>query len=357
MYKPEDGQYTRQIAAAEYNMVLNILKNYEIQIKNITRQKNEYRIDTLQGSCCLKRTRHGKNNVLLLFNMSEYITHKGFCSVPGYFKTKDGKLFVKYKHCYFYLTDFIEGRAANPDDPAELIDCVKTLAGFHASISGTEGAGYFEVQSNLKNWPLIFMEYCSKLGWYKRIIDKKNIRSDFDNIYYFNIDYYKKIGTSAMELLSRANFHELSDITSRNRSIFIKKFSSKNLIYSNEGKIIISDISTAVKDTTINNLGKIMRKILSRDSYGWKFKIAEEIIEAFRSIVPMSDDELKGLLAFIIFPFEFCKLGRRRYEKHKYWSEEKYMRKINKQLKYKDKISEFIKDYTAFYGIDMEGIL
>lgn len=354
MYKPEDEQQTGQITGTEYSIVLNVLKNYNIEAKRISKFGNDYRITTQDEDFCLKRIRHGRDGVERLFRMTEYITNKGFCSLPRYFKTREERLFVKYKHCYFYMTGWVDGREANLDNFNELLDCIKVLAEFHISASGDDSIRYFETPGNLKNWPLIFMENCSKLGWYKRIIEKKNIRSDFDNAYCLNIDFYRGLGTAAMELLGRADFHELSASAGRKRSIFINKFSGKNLLYLSDGRIFISDISTAVKDTTINNLGKILRKVISSDTYQWKFEIAKDIIETYRELVPISESEIKGLLSFIIFPYQFCKLGKKHYEKHKYWSEEKYMKKLKKQLRYKEKICNFLKDYTAFYGIEME---
>lgn len=354
MYKPEDKQQTGQVTGTERSIVYSVLKNYDIEVKNISKLGNDYIINTQDNDLCLKRIRHGRESVERLFRMTEYITDKGFCNLPRYIKTKEERLFVKYKHCYFYITSWSEGREVNLNDYNELLECIRTLTGFHISASGSDSVRYLETYGNLKNWPLIFMESCSKLGWYKRIIEKKNIRPDFDKAYYLNIDFYNKLGTAAMELLGKADFHELSAISRKKGYLFINKFSSKSLLYLSDGKIFFPDVSTAVRDTAINNLGKILRKIMASETYQWKFEIAKGIIETYRELVPISDSEIKGLLAFIIFPYQFCKLGKKRYEKHKYWSEEKYLKKLNKVLKYKEKICEFIKEYTSFYGIDME---
>lgn len=354
MYKPEDEQQYRQITGTECSIIIGILKNYNVDAKSISILGNDYRISTPDKDLCLKRIRHGREGIERLFKMTEYVINKGFYDLPRYLKTDEGRIFVKYKHCYFYMTDCIDGREANFNDFEELLYCIKTLARFHISASGSDSSIYFETRGNLKNWPHIFMESCSRLGWYKRIIERKNIQSDFDSIYSQNISFYRSLGSAAMELLGKANFHELSNTAEKERHLFINKFSAKNLICLNDGRIFILDISTAVKDTTINSLGKILRKIMSTDTYEWKFGTAKQIIEAYRELVPISESEIKGLLAFIIFPYQFCKLGRKRYEKHKYWNEEKYMRKLNKQISYKEKICNFLKDYTAFYGIEIE---
>lgn len=353
MYKPEDEQQSGRISGTEYSILLDVLDNYSIEAVDISKVGDGFRVYTSDGDLFLRRIRHGRDSIQKLSSVAAFLSGKGFYSMPRYVKTRDERLFVKHRHSYYYMTDYLEGTGININDPQELMECLKTLIEFHRCASGIEGARYFQAPGNLKNWPLIFMEHCSKLSWYKRIIEKKNIQSDFDKSYYLNIDLYRNLGMKAMELLNRSNFHILSENAAKHRSIFINKLSGKNLICSKEGKVYILDISTAEMDTATNSLGRIIRKVMKSDNYLWKFEGAGDIIEYFREAIDLSEEDIMGLLAFIIFPFEFCKIGRKRYEKHKYWSEEKYMKKLDKQLKYRDLTLKFLDDYAAYYKIDI----
>jgi len=54
------------------------------------------------------------------------------------------------------------------------------------------------------------------------------------------------------------------------------------------------------------------------------------------------------MLALIIFPHKFWKLGKKRYVKYKNWNELKYMHKLNRLLKYNELQQQFIEDYLNY---------
>lgn len=54
------------------------------------------------------------------------------------------------------------------------------------------------------------------------------------------------------------------------------------------------------------------------------------------------------MLSLVIFPHKFWKLGKKRYIKHKRWPETKYMKKLNKIIKYDDMQREFLENYIKY---------
>jgi Ser/Thr protein kinase RdoA (MazF antagonist) len=96
------------------------------------------------------------------------------------------------------------------------------------------------------------------------------------------------------------------------------------------------------------DLGKFIRRLMTKSDFQWNFSKARYIIEAYHTQNPLSAEELEVMLALIIFPHKFWKLGRKRYIKQKNWSENKYMHKLEKVIKYSDLEQNFIDDYQNF---------
>lgn len=98
----------------------------------------------------------------------------------------------------------------------------------------------------------------------------------------------------------------------------------------------------------IRDLAKLITKLMTKRAYKWDFNKAKLMIEAYSSVNTLSKSELETLFAFIIFPFNFGKLGKRRYVKRKTWSEEKYIKKLNKIIGDYDKEEVFIHDFLNY---------
>ncbi|MEL7596944.1 MAG: hypothetical protein AAGU01_01940 [Clostridiaceae bacterium] len=87
---------------------------------------------------------------------------------------------------------------------------------------------------------------------------------------------------------------------------------------------------------------------MSKSDYKWDFEKAKKIIDGYNSINRLTKEELKVMLALIIFPHKFWKLGRKRYIKHKNWSEQRYNHKLNKVIYNAELQQKFLEDYLHY---------
>jgi Ser/Thr protein kinase RdoA (MazF antagonist) len=88
--------------------------------------------------------------------------------------------------------------------------------------------------------------------------------------------------------------------------------------------------------------------------YKWDFDLCRKMIESYCKVRPMSKEEYVILLAMLVFPHKFWKLGRKRYVKNKSWDEEKYGKKLRRLMRDRKFKSEFIYCYINFYRLDIE---
>lgn len=85
-----------------------------------------------------------------------------------------------------------------------------------------------------------------------------------------------------------------------------------------------------------------------KKAYQWDFDKAKLLIEAYSEVNKISKSELEAMLAIIAFPHKFWKLGKKRYLKHKSWSELKYMHKLTKLVKYDSVEQKFLENYIEY---------
>ena len=101
-------------------------------------------------------------------------------------------------------------------------------------------------------------------------------------------------------------------------------------------------------DLQINDLGKFIRRMMHKSEYQWDFEKALLIMNAYDSINKLTKSEYEAMIALILFPHKFWKLGRKKYTKNKDWNELKYISKLNILIKYNELEQRFLNDYTEY---------
>ncbi len=335
-----------KLSKKERNIIDNVIKKYDFQVVNYFKVRSAYKIETDQGNICLKKIRHGKhkphNGSVLVKELSD----KGFFNTAKYYKTKNGSKYVKHKSCLFYATEWIDGEECDLNDINEAITCVKLLAKYHIATSSIN-TKQLKIRNNLKNWPKIFTESLRDLEKFERIAQQKKIKSEFDLMYSDYIENIYHRSMVALNFLNTSDYYKLSKKADENRTICHDSFYYQNIIKKGQNYYII-DLDSIIIDLHVNDLGKLIRRLMFKRSYKWDFEKAKTLIEAYNSVNKLEKNELEVMLALIVFPHKFWKLGKKRYVKHKTWNEQKYVRKLNRLIRYNDMQNKFLEEYLNY---------
>ena len=336
----------RDIKEKEKEFIKKALRNYKLQVLNIKRVRSVYKVKTDQGNVCFKQISKYKKKAVNGSILVNELNKNGFPYVAKYFKTTDGHLFVKHNKSYYYVTEWINGHECDLNNLDEAKKCMKLLADFHMTTLKID-ASKLKLRNNLKNWPKIFFSKLSDLEYYKNIIENKKVGSEFDNLYNSVICDFYNMGIASLHLLNSSDYYSLSKDASSQRSICHDSIYYQNIIKKDDDYYII-DLDSIKIDIHINDLGKVIRRLMFKKEYQWDFSKAKELIEAYSSVNPLSKSHLEAMLSMIVFPHKFWKLGKNRYIKGKGWSEKKYIKKLNKLIAYDAPQQQFIKDYITY---------
>ncbi len=330
----------------EAAMIYKVLEGYDFKINNFEKVRSAYKIETDKGSFCLKRIKHGKNKAKNGERLVQELRNAGFNNTAVYYKTKNDMYFVKFKNYLFYVTDWIEGEECDLDSLEEVCNCVRLLASFHIA-SNTINKRELKIRNNIKNWPKIFNSNQNDLERFKRKIEKKKLKTEFDELYYSHVDNFINRGMVALNFLNTSDYYRISKEADKKKTICHDSFYYQNLIKKQDQYYII-DLDSIIYDLHITDLGKLIRRLMFKSCYMWNFEYAEEIINAYNSINKLSKEELEVMLALIVYPHKFWKLGKKRYVKSKNWDEAKYMHKLSKLIKYDVQEQKFMENYLVF---------
>ncbi len=340
------SENTDKISVKEEKMLNRVLKNYNFKVISLSKARSAYKVTTETGAVCLKKMKHGAHKAKNGYILVEELSKHGFKNTAAYIKTKKDNYFVKYKSFIFYASQWIDGKECNFKNLDEVLSCIKLLAEFHLA-SEKINVGDLKINNNLKNWHKIFNSNLYDLERFKKIIDNKKIKNDFDFLYYNCIDDYYSRGIFSLNILNNSEYYNLSKTANENRTLCHDSFYYQNII-KKDNSLYLIDLDSIIIDLHINDLGKFIRRLMFKKEYSWCFDIALKLINAYSSLCPLSKSELEVMLALIIFPHKFWKLGKKRYLKNKNWREAKYTHKLNNIVKFNDLQQNFLENYTDY---------
>jgi len=336
----------QDFSSKEREVLNKVLYMYNFNVISVEKARSVYKVNTSLGSICLKKLRHGKNKAENGNILVEQLYNNNFFNTPKYIRTKNNNLFVKYKKVFFYATEWIQGNECQLDSIEEVINCTKLLAKFHVYVNEIN-TKRLKIRNNLKNWPKVYKEMMYELYKFDKVIDDKKIKGNFDIDYKSNIDYFFNKALFSIKILNESEYFRLSENASRKQTICHNSFYYQNIIKKDEDYYII-DLDSIMIDLQINDLGKFIRRLMSKKDYAWDFEKAKKIIESYNSVNKLTIEELEVMLALIIFPHKFWKLGKKRYVKHKNWNEQKYSNKLKKILSESILQQTFIEEYIEY---------
>ncbi len=339
-------EHFNTITNKEIQILIVVMRKYNIELVSAEKIRGVYKVIGNKGNFCLKRMKNGRNKVKNTCILTEQLLLNKFTNTAKYFRTKDGDSYVSYKKNIFYLTEWLEGMECDLTNIDEAVNCAKLLAHFH-SISNKIDRSRINVQNNSRDLPKIFASNLNDLQKFKRVITTKRIKNEFDVIFMENIDKFYNRGISAIDMLNKSQYYKSLKVANDKKIICHNSFYYQNILKNNE-KYFIVDFDSIAIDLQISDLGKLIRRLMFKRSYGWDFNLAKSLIEAYSSVNRLSKEDIEIMFALIIFPHKFWKLGKKRYIKQKKWSETRYLHKLNKITSYNETQENFFQDYLSF---------
>jgi CotS family spore coat protein len=334
------------ITIKELVMIERVLHYYGIEVISASRYRSVYKVLSNLGYLCVKKNIHGRSKVINGHRLAEAFKENNFHNTVKYYETLKGDCYVKYGKYIIYVTDWVEGEECNLDDIAAAEKCCELLAQFHCTANIID-KHEFNIKNSLKNLPKMFYESLLDLERFKETIKNKLMQNQFDYIYYDHIDNFYTRGVTALSILNSCNYYNLSKNTSMYKSICHGSFYSKSIIKSEEGYFII-DLNSITIDLQIIDLGKLIRRLMPKKEYAWDFNKALSLLNHYSIHKPIEIAELEIILALLIFPYKFWRLGYKRYKKHKGYNEVKYLKNLLKLLTYSEQEQQFINDFMGY---------
>jgi CotS family spore coat protein len=335
----------------EMELLEKILDNYDIEYNKVERVRSAYRVETNEGVYCLKMLRRGYKRGRKSYILSNALREKGFENLAPYVYTKDGEYLIRNKKSSFYLTEWIRGTEVSFNSIDDILDSARFLAQFHINARNIVIPRDIKIRNKHNRWAEVFNKQNEIVRGFVGKIEKKSKRAGFDILYKNNYAIYDSDAKLAMDLINTQEAKQAFDAAMQEGCICHDSFYYQNILRDENGKLYLIDFESSQLDCPMSDLGKFIRRVLYKHKYKWDFDLCRRIIDAYDSVRPITREEFYPLLAMIVYPHKYWKLGKKRYIKKKPWTEAEYQHKIKKVIKLQELKEDMVRSFIMFYGI------
>ena len=316
---------------------------YSLNVDNIEKVKNSYKIITKDEGYCLKVIKYQFSHFYFILCAMKHLQGNGFNNIPEFIMNKDKKEYGSIDGKYAYLTKWIPSRVSNYDNPIELAMVSSELAKLHQCSKG------FNLEKNMKprigwfSWGDVFETRKNEIIDFKNRINQKAYKSDFDLLYLENIEREIKRAEKSIIGLQKNNYVKIMEREVFKRSFCHHDYAHHNILIDDNKNINIIDFDYCILDSHLHDLCSLL--IRNMKNKKWEKEKCDLILDAYSENMEVKQDEMPIIREFIRFPQTFWQIGLQVYWEQQPWGDDFFLNKLEKYLEDCMEREEFINSY------------
>jgi CotS family spore coat protein len=317
--------------------------NYNLKILSIEKIKNVYKIQDVKKKYCLKVIKYEFSHFLFIISAIQHLQSNGFMTIPTIYKTAGGSSYIKINTCYAYLTPWVEARECNYDNPVEVEIAAQKLAELHLKSEGFEVTEYMRPRIGWLKWPVNFSTRRDEILDFKRRIQSKDRKSEFDNIYMQHMEEELRRVDSSLDHLSESQYlHKMTEEISK-KGFCHHDYAHHNVLLDNNGRVYIIDFDYTILDSHLHDLASLLIRRMKNGK--WDIDNALQVMDAYNSVNKVEGSDIPIMAAFMEFPQDYWQVGIQYYWEKQPWGEEFFLKKLRRIIEDSDEKQEFIDEF------------
>lgn len=317
--------------------------NYNLNVEEVEKVKNSYKIITKNEGYCLKIIKYEFYHFYFIISAMKHLQKNGFNDIPKFIKNKDGNDYGMLEGKYVYLTKWIPSRVSNYDNPIELSRVAAKLGELHKCSKN------FTLEKEMKprigwfSWESVFNTRKNEILDFKNRISQKAYKSDFDLLYLDNIEQEIKRAEQSILGLEKNNYINIMEKEVYSRGFCHHDYAHHNILVADNGELKVIDFDYCILDSHLHDLSSLLIRAMKDGK--WEDNKADLILNSYEIISEVEKYEIPIMREFMRFPQVFWQIGIQVYWEQQPWEQEFFIKKLQKYLDDRDEREQFINSY------------
>jgi spore coat protein I len=317
-----------------------IESNYGIRIMGIKPFRAGYILDTTTGKKYIKTCQYTKERVMFIHQAKTHLLKNNFQHIDPYCLTLSKQPYFEGEDGVYTMVNLIEGRECEFDDDKDVLKATEALAYMHKASHGFSPKDTGHVSNNLGKLPVYFKKRLEDIRRLRRKAERE--RNSFDYLFIENFDGFYDIGLKSLEILYGSKYNKLIEVTKKEGMLCHHDYSYQNILIKNDRTSIINfdycNTELKIYDL-VNMLRRRMRKC------NWDIHKAKLIIDTYRKIEPLENDEIKVMKSMLLFPQKFWRVINRYYNSKRCWAQKNFTSVLKDVISEKEAHIQFMNDF------------
>lgn len=317
-------------------------EKFSLKIVEIEQIKNVYKIKTEEKVYCLKVIGYTLGHFLFILQAIKHLQKSGFKNIPEIIVTEDKEDYVKIGTKFAYLTEWVNGRECNYDNPIDLHIAAGKLAELHLCSEGFCLSKIMEPRVGWFKWIDTFETRKAEILDFKKKIHERKFKTDFDRLYNEVLsEEFERAKNSIKDLRESKYFEKMKEEVC-NQGFCHHDFAHHNIMVDSMDEVNVIDFDYCILDTHLHDLSSLL---IRRMKHGkWSLYNAMPVIDKYSSINYIDEDDLPIMAAFIEFPQEYWQLGIQYYWERQKWEEDFFLKKLMRFIEDRSERQEFVQE-------------
>lgn len=304
-----------------------IADRYNLDIKYVVPYKDAFIISTPKGKKLLKKSDMIPARILFIHGVKEHLFKNNFNCIDRYLCTTDGEPYITIESDNYTIADYAEGTECNFDSREEIIKASKLLALMHKASKGYIPPQGSMVRDDLGKLPQYFSKRLDEIKKLKKVAKKG--RSKFDYLFLEYIDYFYGIGEDAINKIYGSKYEDIVNAARNEGAVCHHDYNHNNIVCSAENMSIIN-FDYCCFELKVYDIANLLRRKMRKCN--WDISEAAVILNEYRALEPVSDDEFKIMKIMLQFPQKFWRVANKYYNSRRSWSEKSYVSKLQEVI-------------------------
>ncbi|MED3623796.1 CotS family spore coat protein [Neobacillus thermocopriae] len=275
--------------------------------------KTVWKVETTEGTFCLKRIRKSLPIVKFTTSAQAYLSSKG-ALVAAIIPTKDNNLYFVHEGYALVLYSWIEGTDLDMEKNQEHLEIgLKGLAQFHKDTVGFVPPSDCETYNRMGVWPDNFKKMLEEFKQWKLVSEQLN--TPFHQTYLNIADEIIEMAEKSVQLLDRSCYHEWVKEIGEYGYMCHQDYGKGNALQTEKG-VYVLDLDNLAYDIPLRDVRKLIFKRMA-ELESWDLNLVEHLINCYASVFPLTEDQRKIIYIDLLFPHKFYGYVKKPFKKGK----------------------------------------
>lgn len=331
---------------------LNILEQYDINVKNTKKVRDAVLCDTDKGLFLIKEVRVSEKRLQLLEQLGKHIRQQGYENIDWILKNKeDGLVVVSEEGTKYFLKKWFPGRECDIYKEKDVLDAVENLTRVHCVLRNftPEDSDESLFMTRGEDLRQEYFRHNREMKKVRTFIRDRVGKGDFELAFLKHFDAMYTQADHALEELKASNYEELYNESIKSCKIIHGDYNYHNVLMTYSG-MATTNFEHAQMNLQIVDLYYFLRKVMEK--HHWDVELGDKILNCYQKYLPFKEGELKFISICLAYPEKFWKTANSYYRSRKVWIPVKNLEKLEMVIKQTEEKKEFLRSIFS-YGLEV----